>query len=152
MHTHAKYNVPYVSMFVCVRVHVCRGIEIPSCSAGPMLKAFLAYSRSRLSGSLFLSQDHPRFLSLLCSLACSFALALALTLLSCARSCPRSHVFFKTLRVCGQTAYAKTIKQTEAAEGLGLSTTALKQVCRKLGINRCVWMCVPVRVFACARV
>ena len=140
-----------MSVFVCVRVYVCRGIEIPSRSAGLMLKAFLAYNRSHISGSLSVSQDHPRSLSLLRSRACSFALALALALTLLSRSCfrSRSHVFSYTLRECGQTAHAETIKQKEAAEGLSSSTIALKRACRKLGIKRCVWECVPVCVLAC---
>ena len=42
--------------------------------------------------------------------------------------------------------HSPNVKQKEAAEELGLSTTALKKVCRKLGIARCVLVCVYVSV------
>ena len=94
MHSHAN-KMCHVSVFVCVRVYACRGIEIPSHSAGPMLQGFLAYSRSHLSGSvficaplsvktpcvhtqIFLAPSLPRVhaLFLLSVLRCSLALAL----------------------------------------------------------------------------
>jgi len=131
---------------MCVRVCVCPCV----CVQGH--RNPLTFCRSNVEGLFGMQQVSSLWVCLLLLLSRLLLLrslvrsiALALTLLSRPRSCSRSHVLSYTLRECGQTAHSDTINQKEAAAGLGLSTTALKKVCRKLGIKRCVWVyCVCV--------
>jgi len=65
-------------------------------------------------------------------------------------SFPLSHTLLYSLTLT--FTLSLKIKQKDAAEELGLSITALKKVCRKFGIARCVHVCVCIRVCRCVLV